>query len=180
MSNIAGHFEIVSLRQFTKDWTDKFPPNQTDIPFNEILDEIESIYDNLKLPKRATKGSAAYDLYSPIDMTLEPGSEIFFPTGIRCEMEPGWCLLIIPRSGQGTKYKLRLANTCGLIDSDYQYADNTGHIMIKLCNEGDKTLDITAGQACAQMIFLPYGVTEDDDVTEERDGGFGSTDEQNR
>lgn len=173
---IAGKFEVVSLREFTKDWTDKFPPNTTDIPFNEILDQIQDIYDNIKLPKRATKGSAAYDLYAPIDMTLEPGGEIFFPTGIRCEMEPGWALMMLPRSGQGVKYKLRFANTVPLIDSDYYGSSNEGHIMVKLCNEGDKTLDIAAGQACAQMIFLPYGVTEDDDVVEERNGGFGSTD----
>lgn len=179
--NKAGRFTKISLRTFVKDWTKCFPVNETDIPADQILDEIGDIYDNIKMPKRATYGSAGYDLYTPIPLVLEPGQEVFMPTGLRCEMEEGYFLMIVPRSGQGTKFKLRLANTAGIVDSDYAGTDDTqGHIFMKLCNEGDKTFEIDAGTACAQMIFIPFGITADDDQDEHevRTGGHGSTDKR--
>ena len=176
----VGKFEIVSLEQFTKDWIEKFPLSDEErmegVPLTEVFDAIGSIYVDIKKPVRSTAGSAGYDIFTPIDIELAPGSEIFFPLGIRCKIKPGWCLMIIPRSGQGTKFRLRLANTVGLIDSDYYNADNEGHIMAKLCNEGDRMFTVEAGKAIAQAVFVPYGITEDDDVTDTRTGGFGSTD----
>ena len=79
-------------------------------------------------------------------------------------------------SSLGFKYRLRLDNTVGIIDGDYFNADNEGHIFIKLTNCGDKPLTVEKGQAFAQGVFTPYGITFDDDVTEARHGGFGSTD----
>ena len=134
-------------------------------------------YDTIKLPKRATKGSAGYDIYSPIDFTLAPNETIKIATGIRAYMEEGWVLKIYPRSGLGFKYRLGLNNTVGIIDQDYYYSDNEGHVQIKLTNastEG-KTVTVKAGEAFAQGIFLEYGITYDDDVQEVRNGGFGST-----
>ena len=84
--------------------------------------------------------------------------------------------MIFPRSGLGFKFKARLNNTVGIIDSDFFDSDNEGHILIKISNEGDKVLEIEQGKAFCQGIFLPYGITEDDDVMETRNGGFGSTD----
>ena len=63
----------------------------------------------------------------------------------------------------------------GVIDSDYFFADNEGHIFVKMTNLGDKTLTVEKGQAFAQGIFVEYGITVDDDATEVRNGGFGST-----
>lgn len=85
--------------------------------------------------------------------------------------------MIYPRSGLGFKYRLQLNNTVGVIDSDYFYSDNEGHMFIKMTNDSNegKILDVAAGQGIAQGIFMQYGIVEDDDTTEERNGGFGST-----
>jgi dUTP pyrophosphatase len=135
-------------------------------------------YDYIKLPKRATTGSAGYDFYSTMTFRLQPNTEIVVPTGIRCRIDEGWTLMLFPRSGLGFNFRLGLANTVGIIDSDYYYSDNEGHIMIKLVNNGDKIVTITEGQAFAQGVFVPYGITFDDDATAVRNGGMGSTDTQ--
>lgn len=86
-------------------------------------------------------------------------------------------LKLYPRSGLGFKYRLRLNNTVGIIDSDYYNADNEGHIFVKLTNESNdgKTLTLNAGDAFAQGVFVEYGITFDDDADAARHGGFGST-----
>lgn len=145
--------------------------------FSFTKEEIKTIYENLKLPKRATKGSAGYDFYTPVDIELKPGETIKIPTGIRCEMNLRWVLMIYPRSGLGFKFRLQLNNTVGVIDSDYFYSDNEGHIFIKMTNDSNegKVVNVKAGQGIAQGIFMQYGITEDDDAEEVRNGGFGST-----
>ena len=87
-------------------------------------------------------------------------------------------LSIFPRSSLGFKYRLQLNNTVGIIDSDYFYSDNEGHMFVKMTNDSreGKTVELAAGMAFAQGIFLPYGITVDDDCTSTRNGGFGSTD----
>ncbi len=140
-------------------------------------DLVEKIYENIKLPRRATAGSAGYDFYAPEDIKILPGEIVKIATGIRVEMEPEWVLKCYPRSGLGFKYRLQLNNTVGIIDSDYFYSDNEGHIFAKLTNDtkDGKTVEIKAGTGFMQGIFVEYGITMDDDVTEERNGGFGST-----
>lgn len=85
--------------------------------------------------------------------------------------------MIYPRSGLGFKFRLQLDNTVGVIDSDYFYSDNEGHIFIKITNDSNegKIVEVKAGQGFAQGIFMQYGIVEDDDTVEERNGGFGST-----
>ncbi len=140
-------------------------------------ENLEYIYENIKLPRRATAGSAGYDFFSPILFQLAPGETIKIPTGIRCEMAEGWVLKIYPRSGLGFKYRLQLDNTVGIIDQDYFYSDNEGHIIIKLTNDTNmvKQVFVDAGKGFAQGIFLEYGITVDDDADGIRNGGFGST-----
>ena len=135
-------------------------------------------YDELKLPRRGTAGSAGYDFYSPLDFTLAPGEFIKIPTDVRARIDEGWVLTIYPRSGQGFKYRLQLYNSVGVIDSDYFGAENEGHIQIKIvnANEEGKTLTVRRGEAFAQGVFLPFGITVDDDAADVRTGGFGSTD----
>ena len=133
-------------------------------------------WDAVALPKRATKGSAGYDFFAPGDIALAPGGTVSVPTGIRARIDPGWVLMLFPRSGLGFKYRLQLNNTVGVVDQDYFDALNEGHIFIKLHNAGDREIHIRAGEAFAQGVFLPYGVTDDDDVDAPRTGGFGSTD----
>lgn len=163
MKRIA-EFKKVSKEQFVSSWED------------ETLD-AESVYDELKLPKRATKGSAGYDFYSPMDFFLNPEESIKIPTGIRARIDDGWVLKIYPRSGLGFKYRVQLNNTVGIIDSDYYNSDNEGHIFIKIMNDSNegKTLFVKRGEAFAQGIFVEYGITVDDDADAERNGGFGST-----
>ena len=134
-------------------------------------------YNNIKLPVRATVGSAGYDFFAPFSFNLSPKQTIIIPTGIRCKIEEGWFLMCAPRSGLGFKYRLQLDNTIGIIDSDYYNSDNEGHIMIKITNDTyhNKTLEISVGESFAQGIFLPYGITQNDMVTDIRNGGFGST-----
>ena len=129
----------------------------------------------IPLPTRATAGSAGYDFICPADITLQPGEAVTIPTGIRCEMQPGWVLMIFPRSGLGFKHQVRLANTVGVIDSDYFHAANEGHIMVRIVNGGDHAVSIAKGERFCQGVFLPHGLAEEDEVLADREGGFGST-----
>jgi dUTP pyrophosphatase len=166
MKKIA-QFEKVSFAQFASGFSD----------LNFSKDEIEEMYESLPLPKRATKGSAGYDFFAPFDITLKPGQTIKIPTGVRAKMEEEWVLKLYPRSGLGFKYRLQLNNTVGIIDSDYYYSSNEGHIFAKITNDSNenKTVDIKAHTGFMQGIFIEYGITYDDDVVDIRDGGFGST-----
>ncbi len=161
----VARFEKVSLEQFLQSFDDKS---------NE---EISSIYNDIKLPLRATKGSAGYDFYAPFDISLKPGQTIKIPTGIRVNMLDNYVLKLYPRSGLGFKYRLQLNNTVGIIDSDYYYSDNEGHIFAKITNDSNegKEIFIAKGTGFMQGIFVEYGITYDDDATEIRNGGFGST-----
>ena len=167
MKRIAK-FHKVSKERFTADWIDTFAQSQ---------EEAEKIYEAIRLPKRATAGSAGYDFFAPAEFTLKPSETVKIPTGIRVEMQPEWVLKCYPRSGLGFKYRLQLNNTVGIIDSDYFYSDNEGHMFIKITNDSneDKTLELPKGAGVVQGIFLPFGITEDDDADGERTGGFGST-----
>ena len=173
MERIA-RFSLVSEKRWIRDWCSTF--EGTDVSASE--EAAREIYGRLRLPGRATAGSAGYDFHTPLAFTLGPGESIKIPTGVRVEMSEGWVLFIMPRSSLGFKYKLELNNTVGVIDSDYFYSDNEGHIFIKLtnCSPEEKTLSLQEGQGFAQGIFLPYGITEDDCCQRERNGGFGSTD----
>lgn len=169
-NNRIAKFEKVSLEQFKKDMIDTF-----DNMYSE--EEIERIYDGIKKPKRATTGSAGYDFFTPIQFSLEPGHTIKIPTGIKCVMEYEWVLKLFPRSGLGFKYRLQLNNTVGIIDSDYYYSDNEGHIMAKITNDSNegKVAHLKEGDGFIQGIFLEYGITVDDNTDGVRNGGFGST-----
>ena len=136
---------------------------------------------DIPLPKRATAGSAGYDFICPADVTLQPGEAVTIPTGIRCEMQPGWVLMLFPRSGLGFKHQVRLANTVGVIDADYFHAENEGHNMVRIangqspCSMGSHEVTIRKGERFCQGIFLPHGLAEEDEVLSDRVGGFGST-----
>ena len=159
MQRIA-QFEKVSLEQFLS-----------------TCPEGKEAYEKLKLPQRATSGSAGYDFYMPYDLTLAPGQTALIPTGIRARMQDGWVLCLFPRSGLGFKFRMQLNNTVGIIDADYYHSDNEGHIQAKITNDSreNKVLELKQGQGFMQGIFLPFGITEADEVNTIRNGGFGST-----
>ncbi|MCH5341554.1 MAG: deoxyuridine 5'-triphosphate nucleotidohydrolase [Acetatifactor sp.] len=168
MKKIAQFFKV-SPNLFLESMKEEFP-QYTD-------SDIQDMYDTLQLPNRATKGSAGYDFHAPFAFSLPPGTTIKIPTGIRVKMEEDWVLKLYPRSGLGFKYRLQMNNTVGIIDSDYYYSDNEGHIFIKMTNDSNegKTVEVAQGAGFAQGIFLEYGITVDDDAQGLRNGGFGST-----
>ncbi|MBR6477665.1 MAG: deoxyuridine 5'-triphosphate nucleotidohydrolase [Lachnospiraceae bacterium] len=168
MRRIAQFFKV-SKEQFVNSVMEEFPQYS--------LQDVSDMYDNIKLPARATKGSAGYDFYAPFSFSLPAGSTIKIPTGIRAKMDEDFVLQIYPRSGLGFKYRLQMNNTVGIIDSDYYYSDNEGHIFIKMtnCSNEGKTVEVSAGNGFAQGIFMEYGITVDDDAEGIRNGGFGST-----
>ncbi len=167
MQRIA-EFEKVSFQQFEADFKKNFAD----------CENIRAVYDSVKLPQRATSGSAGYDFYAPADITLKKGQSVLVPTGIRARMENGWVLQIFPRSGLGFKHRVQLDNTVGIIDADYYNSSNEGHIMIKLsCDAHDEghCVSLAAGEGFAQGIFIQFGITVGDSADGIRDGGFGST-----
>lgn len=201
MNNIVGAFEKVSYEQFKKDLVEGANLR------NLSEEDLRSIYDGIMLPKRATEGSAGYDFflpYTPMIMGSDKYVKIY--TGVKCRIEPGWALFLYPKSGIGSKYGVSLRNTVGVVDSDYYFAKNEGHIIINLIsdeingvynedivhikrldeNDSKKETEhineysltyLQKGKGFVQGIFMPFGVTEDDENVskDERIGGFGST-----
>ena len=164
--NRIAKFEKVSFNQFFKD-----------LDQNYTRESAEAAYSEIKLPVRATAGSAGYDLPTPFDVKLAPGETVKIFTGLRCRISEGWVLFVMPKSGLGFKYRIQLDNTVGVVDQDYYGSDNEGHIIVQITNDGrqGKTVEIPAGKAFAQALFLPFGITEDDEAVAVRNGGFGST-----
>lgn len=168
MQQIAT-FEKVSLDQYIKD---RLGYDGVD---ENVLKTVVEEWNNIKLPTRATDGSAGYDFYSPTFGFIGNDSKELLPTGIRVKIDPGWVLMLFPRSGFGFKYGFKLANTVGIIDSDYYNAKNEGHIMVKVSAE-DYILALNTGDRFVQGIFVPFGIaTNDVAVQKDRVGGFGST-----
>jgi dUTP pyrophosphatase len=156
---LTRFFEKISATQEVKDF------GELDLP--------------VKAPQRATKQSAGYDIYSTREFVLLPGEEVLIPTGYKVFMQPDEYLAVHPRSGQGFKYYVRLANTTGVIDADYYGNEkNEGHIWVKLRNEStEKQFRVEQGEAICQAIFHKYLLVDGDSTEdgEDRKGGFGST-----
>ena len=163
----VAQFEKISYKQFLLDFAD----------YNFDEKRLEEIYQNIKMPKRATTGSAGYDFFLPFDIELKPGETVKIPTCIRARIEDGFVLQTYPRSGLGFKYRLQLNNTVGIIDADYYNSSNEGHIFAKITNDSNegKIVSLKAGDGFMQGIFMEFFITYDDMVSEKRDGGFGST-----
>ena len=150
-------FEKISFKQFAKDVSD-------------------GNYNEIELPHRKTKNSAGYDFISFLDEVIAPGEIKKIPTGIKVCMNEDEYLAIYVRSSMGFKYNVRLCNQVGIIDSDYyNNSDNEGHIWVSLQNEGDKDYIIKKGDAFAQGVFTKFLITEEDEASGDRTGGFGST-----
>ena len=164
-----------AVAKFEKVSFDQFKAGMDGMGFSD--DDVRSMYDNIVLPKRATAYSAGYDIHTPFALSLKPGESIKIPTGIRCRINEDYALFVFPRSGLGFKFRFQLNNTVGVIDSDYYGSDNEGHIFVKMMNDSNegKTVELKAGDAFAQGVFMQYGITEDDAADGVRNGGFGST-----
>ena len=170
MERIAEFYKV-SFEQFKKDYISNIGENKTE-------SELKEIYDNIKLPQRATATSGGYDLYLPFEIDLKPGEEIFIPTGIRYKSDPDYIFMLTPKSGLGSKCRLQLSNTVGIIDSDYFFSSNEGHLQAKIIYDtrtSTENLKLPAGKSFIQGIFLKFGITKSDNAQGTRDGGFGST-----
>lgn len=169
--NRVANFEKVSFEQYFKDYLKTYSLDVKDVHIPRLREQ----YEQIKLPKRGTKGSAGYDFFTPENLTIQPQTSLTIPTGIRCKMEDGYVLMGFPRSGLGFKYRMSLENTVAVVDQDYYYSDNEGHIMIKLHNPKHEPINIELGKGFAQGIIMQYFITYDDDADGVRNGGFGST-----
>ena len=183
-------FEKVSFEQFKEDLNNLISDGKLHISLDK---PIEEVYNDIRLPERGTAKSAGYDFFSPVDVFLEGptvGTVMYadesptrlflinhyqvIPTGIRFVTDrDDIVLLCAPRSGQGFKNGLSLANTTGVIDADYCGSSNEGHIFAKISVYKD--LQIDSGKAFMQGIIVPFIKTDNDNATAVRDGGFDST-----
>lgn len=163
-----AEFEKISLEQFIKDY-------RSLVRKDENEEKIRQIYNDIRLPKRATSGSAGYDFYSTVTIELKPNETTRIPSGIRVKMKEGYVLNLYPRSSFGLKYQMCLLNTVGIIDSDYYFAENEGHIIIGIVNRGDKVMKIALGERFVQGLFGAYYLALEEDVVNKRSGGFGSS-----
>ena len=133
------------------------------------------------LPAYATQGSAGLDLRACIDeaVTIEAGATVLIPTGLAIHVaDPGYCAMILPRSGMGHKNGIVLGNLVGLIDSDYQ-----GQLMVSTWNRGQQAFTLNPMERLAQLIIVPvlqvgFNVVDEFDSSERGAGGFGSTGKQ--
>ena len=181
-----AQFEKVSYEQFFKDFVKTFNLQATreledgTVKTVDLDSFIRPFYDLIKLPQRATNGSAGYDFYTPIDLNIVPNTTVKIPTGIRCKMKKNYVLQIYPRSSLGFKYRFQPDNLVPIIDSDYYGSDNEGHIFLKMTNDSreGKTLKLKRGDAFAQGIFNKYYLAKENKVHTKRNGGFGSTNQK--
>ena len=148
-------------------------------PINFMGGEAKEAYDKIKLPERKTKYSAGYDICTPIDISIPSGQRRVIPTGIKVvfeedEMET-WHLQMFVRSSVGIKDGVVLTNGTGVIDSDYQFGNNDGDMMLALLNTSEKLVKYKAGDRICQAVFMIHGITSNDKASGDRTGGIGST-----
>lgn len=144
--------------------------------FEIVKDEFRKNPEvEIKLPTRATEHSAGYDFYSPVNVTIQPNEMAMIWTDVKAHMYYDNALFIIPRSSMG-KQPVMIANTIGLIDSDYYGNETTdGNIGFRLLNLGNTPYEIKVGDRIGQGVFVKYGIVKDDNTQGTRSGGFGST-----
>lgn len=143
----------------------------------DVYGQRKVMYPPVQLPVRADSRSAGYDFFSPIDVTILPKEKVLLWTNVKAYMQEDEVLEVYPRSSMGVKKGLMLANTVGIIDSSYYgNPDNDGNIGLALLNTSGAAIEIKRGERIAQGIFKKYLVADNDvTISEERKGGFGST-----
>ena len=146
--------------------------------FTGILKDASEGGPYRRLPERSTKASAGYDFYNPERVEIEPHSLKLIKTGIKAKFPEDMALKLYNRSSNPKKKGVMLANGVGIVDADYYgNSDNDGEIGFMFYNFSDNVTVFEAGDKLGQGIFEKYHtVTNEDEITSERTGGFGSTD----
>lgn len=143
------------------------------------IDVKDGNYMDIILPERKTKSSAGYDFHLIKDITLAPNQTMRIPLGVKVFMPENEYLGIYIRGSVGFKFNVRLCNQVGIIDSDYyNNPDNEGHMWIAIHNHGQEASKMKKGESIAQGIFATYNIASNDNVDNERTGGFGSTNKE--
>ena len=163
-----SRFEKVSFRQWKKDCGIRGVSDR----------DLREWYDAIRLPEQATASSAGCDFFMPFNLNFEAGSKFKIATGVRwiADGANDRVLLIVPRSGLGFRYGIRLPNTIGVIDADYAEADNEGHILVAFENPSSEDVQLPEGKPFVQGIIVKYEVPDGAESGDVRTGGFGSTD----
>lgn len=143
--------------------------------------EIAKGYEDkgINIPVRKTAHSAGYDVEAAEDIVIPkfvPGAKpTLIPTGLKAYCQPDECYLLLNRSS-GPKKGFILANSVGLIDSDYYgNVDNDGHFFYAYFNCSDHDIEVKKGDVIGQVVFTKYLIVDNDNATGVRVGGFGST-----
>jgi dUTP pyrophosphatase len=127
-------------------------------------------------PYKGNRWDGGWDLRSNNpDITIEPGQKVKMYTGVKMEIPVRHIGMVVPRSGLGSKYRVGLANTVGIIDSDYR-----GEIIVNLVNNGEEPLTIKQFDRFCQIVVMPvridtFRIVEQLQGTERGEDGFGSS-----
>jgi len=162
---MARYFEKISWEQWKKD-----------------IGNDREVYEDHELPKRQTKFSAGYDFKSPIDFVLHPGDVKKIPTGIKIAMNEDEMLMLVVRGSVGYKYNIRMTNQVGIFEGDYfNCPSNEGHAWISLQNHSSEDFVVKTGERIVQGIFTKFLTVDNEEIVENvRQGGFGSTNKEER
>jgi dUTP pyrophosphatase len=143
--------------------------------FEVVEDKYRKADGEIKLPVRSDPRSAGYDFYSPVDIVIPPNKSRLFFTDVKAYMQDDEVLMLYVRSSMG-KVHVVIANGTGIIDSSYyNNPDNDGNIGFRLLNLGTEDYVIRRGDRIGQGVFMKYLITDDDNATGDRTGGFGSS-----
>lgn len=189
---VVARFEKVPFEQFEQDFM-KFCKDNPEFVWKDGP-SIQEMYDGIRLPERSTSRSSGYDFFMPFRLEWVAWKTYNVPMGVRAEIQDGWFLLLMPKSGLGMRFVTRLTNTVGNVDADYYGAKNYGHIIASVRMEAtslkwdDSGKSYIAppprsreaqvferGQKVYQGVFLTHGIAEGDEADTVRTGGFGST-----
>ena len=136
--------------------------------------------ESINLPERKTKYSAGYDVEAAEDCVI-PAFKLgqaptLVKTGLKAYMPEDEYLMLCNRRSNPKKKGLVMANSIGIIDSDYyENPDNDGHFMFAFFNIKAEDIEIKKGDVIGQAIFQKYLTVDNDKAEGERVGGFGST-----
>ena len=159
-------FEKISFDEFSKVFAQEF----------ESEAKLKESYNTFRLPLHMTETSAGHDFHTVVPFAIPPGVMKLIPTGVKCQLEPNQVLMLYPRSSTGIKKNLMLANTVGIIDSDYyNNPDNEGHIYLPLYNYGNEIVKGYVGDRFVQGIITRFEVADNSGTGSVREGGMGST-----